>query len=236
MIKKTLRIHYIQHVHFEGLGYISAWLQQEGHTITATKLFQPAYSFPSLNDFDALIVMGGPMGVYDDHLYNWLQPEKIFIEDCVQVGKKVLGICLGAQLLAVCLGAKVHTAKNKEIGWFPVTAANECKNVSWFYNLFKEHPAVFHWHGDKFEIPYGALNLLSSVANNNQAFWYNPNVIGLQFHLESTGESLQLMIKEGAAELKQGDFIQDAESILSGANNVPANNKLMDGILKNWLY
>lgn len=232
---KSLRVHYLQHVSFEGLGYIQTWMQQHGHIVTGTHFFEASASLPSLDDFDALIVMGGPMGVYDDHEYSWLRKEKAFIEDSVQSGKKVLGICLGAQLLAVCLGAFVHTARNKEIGWFPVMPTDEIAEAPWFHQLFKDSPTVFHWHGDEFDIPYGSLRLLSSQANKNQAFQHKPGVIGLQFHLETSPESLDQMLSNGQHELIEAPFIQSLPQIMEGRGAISRNNELMAGLLRNWL-
>ncbi|MEJ7683416.1 MAG: hypothetical protein WKG06_37270 [Segetibacter sp.] len=114
-----MRVHYIQHVPFESLGCIEDWLIKNNHTIVSTKVWENAV-FPSTDDFDVLIVMGGPMGVYNDHQYTWLADEKNFIFDAIKSEKKIIGVCLGAQLLAVVLGAAVFINKYKEIGWFPV--------------------------------------------------------------------------------------------------------------------
>jgi GMP synthase-like glutamine amidotransferase len=155
-----MNVHYFQHVSFEGPGYITTWLTEQGHNITATLFFERQYRLPDLSEIDALIVMGGPMSVYDDHLYPWLQEEKAFIEDAIEAGKKVLGICLGAQLAALCLGTFVPTALQKEIGWYPVQPAPEAVKIApGISALLAEQPVVFHWHGDKFDIPYGVMNL-----------------------------------------------------------------------------
>lgn len=231
-----MKIHYLQHVNFEGLGYIETWLKENNHSISVTRFYEPDNCLPSVSEIDALIIMGGSMGVYDDNAYAWLYKERIFIEDCIQSGKKVLGICLGAQLMAVCLGANVYTATNKEIGWFPVIPTEESKQVSWFYDLFKNNPTVFHWHGDKFEIPYdGSINLLSSEANTNQAFCYNENVIGLQFHLEVTEETTALMLENGASELVNKPHIQTVQEIQNGTKYIKQCNNIMSNILSNWL-
>ena len=161
---------------------------------------------------------------------------KAFIEDCIDAGKKVLGICLGAQLLATCMGARVCTATNKEIGWFSVLPTKECNEVPWLHHLFREQPVVFHWHGDKFDIPYdGSLNLLSSQANSNQAFIKGENIIGLQFHLEVTESSVKEMLQHGVHELKPTAFIQSGEQINEESGYITSCNKLMAAILKQWL-
>lgn len=149
-----MRVHYLQHVPYEGLGYIETWLKENNHSISGTRFYEPGYALPSISDIDALVIMGGPMSVYDDYKYPWLREEKIFIEDSINAGKKVLGICLGAQLVALCLGANIHTAQHQEIGWFRVQPTEQIKSISWLHQLFKDEPTVFHWHGDQFEIPF----------------------------------------------------------------------------------
>ena len=230
-----MRVHYLQHVPFEGLGYIETALHDAGHQISATRFFEAGYRLPDIDKIDALIIMGGPMGVYDEHIYPWLLAEKAFIESCIQSGKKVLGICLGAQLTAVCLGGEVHRAPNIEIGWFPVTPTASSKVLTWFHELFQDEPVVFHWHGDQFSIPDGSIDLLSSPANINQAFYYNEKVIGLQFHLEVTEKSMQLMLEHGANELTDAEYIQSASTISSETSHIKGCNRVMQIILDNWL-
>jgi len=230
-----MRVHYLQHVPFEGPGYIETWLKDTGHSILATRFYEAGYRLPDANAIDALIIMGGPMGVYDEHEYPWLIEEKAFIEECIQSGKRVLGICLGAQLTAVCLGAEVHPAPNKEIGWFPVIPTPSCKTIPWLYDLFRDEPSVFHWHGDQFDIPPGCIDLLSSAANSNQAFYYNEKVIGLQFHLEVTPATMQLMLDHGAVELTDAQYIQTAATITAETNHIKGCNRIMQAILDSWL-
>lgn len=231
-----MNVHYLQHVPFEGLGYIESWLKDNGHTISSTCFYEEDYQFPDISAIDAVIIMGGPMGVYDEDKYSWLFREKVFIEDSIKANKKVLGICLGAQLLAISLGAKVVAATNKEIGWFPVTPTEEGEKLPWLYDLFINSPMVFHWHGDKFEIPRGgSLDLLGSFANDHQAFYYNEHVIGLQFHLEVTQNNLMQMIENGQEELQQSPFVQSEKELIKGVENIKTCNALMSEILNKWL-
>lgn len=229
-------VHVFQHVAFEGSGYIEEWLNKNDYSIGLTRFFQAGFTLPEVEDIDALIILGGPMSVYDEFEYPWLHQEKAFIEDCIDAGKKVLGICLGAQLIAVCMGARVCTAVNKEIGWFPILPTDECRTVPWLYELFGEYPVVFHWHGDKFDIPYdGSLDVLSSHANNNQAFLKDDNIIGLQFHLEITQASVEEMLRNGAHELKTAAHIQSEIEIRRGIQHIDCCHDLMATILERWL-
>ena len=230
-----MNIHFLQHVAYEGPAYLSTWLTMQQHRLCYTRLYEEHAALPALDELDALIVLGGPMGVYDDHLYPWLPAEKALIADCIGAGKKVLGICLGAQLLAVSLGARVHRAINKEIGWFPVLPTEDCKTIPWFYNCFKDAPTVFHWHGDQFDIPEGSLELLRTTANNNQAFYHTPNVIGLQFHLEMTADAVGGMLVNGAHELTNSGYVQSAESIGAGLVHLENCREMVACLLAHWL-
>lgn len=223
-----MRIHYIQHVPFEGLGYIQTWITENNHTLTATKVWEKEV-FPSMDEFDVLIIMGGPMGVYDDHQYQWLAEEKNFIFSAIKEEKKIIGICLGAQLLACVLGATIYTNKNKEIGWFPIQIESSFKE--WLGADVPEELSVFHWHGDKFDNPYGGLIQASSEACNHQVFTFGDNKIGLQFHLEANSESIRSMLQHGRHELTEAPYIQDAGTI-SQYQSFAAPNQLMGQILQ----
>jgi GMP synthase-like glutamine amidotransferase len=228
------RIHYLQHVPYEGPGCIATWAAEYGHQLTCTKFYEDGYELPAIDTFDWLIVLGGPMSVYDEQEYPWLKKEKTFINNAINAGKKILGICLGAQLAALCLGAKVTRAAHKEIGWFPVHATDACKKVKWLYSLIDKDPVVFHWHGDQFEIPKGAHDLVISEANPNQAFLYNDQVLGLQFHLEVTADALTEMIANGSRELTEGKYVQSAAEIMNTGYPVGMNNRLMYQLLNNF--
>ncbi|WP_347373999.1 type 1 glutamine amidotransferase [Aequorivita sp. Q41] len=231
-----MNIHYLQHVSYEGLGYIETWLNENRYQLTGTHFFEEGYTLPAIDSIDAIIIMGGPMSVYDEHTYPWLFEEKVFINNCIKASKKVLGICLGAQLMAVCLGAKVYPAKNKEIGWFSVMANPSARNIQWMYKFFENDQTVFHWHGDTFGIPIdGNFELLTSIGNKHQAFYHSKDVIGLQFHLEVTETSLMQMLDNGTNELKEAAFVQSQEEILQGFKNIKSCNTLMKHLLINWL-
>lgn len=226
-----MNLHILQHVPYEGPGCIVHWLADNGHTASYTHLYENDHQLPAAETIDALLIMGGPMGVYDEHLYPWLLPEKALIEDCIRAGKKVVGICLGAQLIATCLGAFVCRAPNKEIGWFRLSATDECRKILWLHRLFEKQPMVFHWHGDKFDIPYGAYDLLASEGNTNQAFLYGEHVLGLQFHAEITETGLAEMLEYGRDELQAGAFVQTEEAIRKGNVYASSANALMKEIL-----
>ncbi|MEO8821279.1 MAG: type 1 glutamine amidotransferase [Ginsengibacter sp.] len=208
---EKLKIHYFQHVPFEGLGNIEQWCTNNGHTLSATRFDENA-ALPDLKEIDWLIIMGGPMSVNDDKKFSWLVTEKEFIRKAVETRKTVIGICLGAQLIAEILGAKVYQNDRKEIGWFPIELTGEAMQHELFTGL-KNSITVFHWHGDTFDIPGNAIQIASSKACKNQGFLYQDNVLGLQFHLETTKESLQQMIENGRDELTKEKYIQTQNEI-----------------------
>lgn len=205
------RAHYLQHVPFEGLGSIELWLREAGFEITGTKLFE-SVEFPAPGDIDLLVAMGGPMSVNDEAALPWLVAEKAFVRRCVRHATPVLGVCLGAQLIASALGARVYPNREKEIGWFPIRAVTGAGGPAAF--RFPPRIDVFHWHGETFDLPDGAVRLAGSEGCENQAFQIGPTVIGLQFHLETTPESAAALAAHCRDELVPGRFIQSEQALL----------------------
>nr|MBF0222098.1 type 1 glutamine amidotransferase [Desulfobulbaceae bacterium] len=225
---KTLRIHYLQHVSFEGLGSIETWTQKNNATVSVTRLFQND-QLPQQDAFDWLIIMGGPMNIYQDHLFPWLAAERAFIKESINNSKVVLGICLGAQLIADALGEKVYSNAEKEIGWFPVSFMKDNLDDD-LKEILPEELTVMHWHGDTFNLPKGASHLVQSKACKTQGFIYNNKVVALQFHLETTAESLKGLIENCGDEITDGEFIQSADSMVAGTN-FSAINATMENLL-----
>lgn len=224
-----VRIHWLQHVDFEGLGSIEQWVREKEHMLSCTRLFA-GEPLPSLDAFDLLIVMGGPMGVHDQGQYPWLQREKVFLQRVIAAGRPVLGVCLGAQLLADVLGASVSPNKEKEIGWFQVQRVAVVPEQ--LASILPVQQAVFHWHGDTFALPEKAIRLYSSTACVNQAFVYEERVIGLQFHLETTRDSLTTLVENCRPELVAAQWIQQEDEILAAGEDVfAAINGWMSGLL-----
>ncbi|HET7115080.1 MAG TPA: type 1 glutamine amidotransferase [Hanamia sp.] len=226
---KQLRIHYFQHVPFESPGNIEVWCHENGHTLTSTKFYENP-TLPALAEIDWLVIMGGPMGVYDEKKYNWLADEKQFIKEAIAARKTIIGICLGSQLLAEISGAKVYPNKYKEIGWFPVELSHDAMHNKLFAGI-NSPITVFHWHGDTFDLPENAVHLAHSEACRNQAFLYKKNVLGLQFHLEMTKDTLKEMLKTGKSELTKEKYIQSEEEIRSQEKFIENNKKVLFLIL-----
>ena len=227
---KTLRIHYFQHVPFEGLGCIEPWVIEKGHTLTATAFYNTSYQLPELQNIDWLIIMGGPMSVQDVAEYPWLKEEKTFIKQAIQARKTIIGICLGAQLVAEALGARVYPNAQKEIGWFKVTRTTQGTTTALLKDLEPSF-TVFHWHGDTFDLPKGAEHLMQSEACLNQMFLYRNYVLGIQFHFEATVDTLHATSRHGKDELTPGKYIQSEEYILAQEKLIRDNNQRMYAIL-----
>ncbi len=224
-----MKVHYLQHVSFEGLGSIELYMNQHAHELSATHLYKGDI-LPSINEIDWLIVMGGPMGIYDETIYPWLKEEKNFIKAAIDAGKIVMGICLGAQLIADSLGAKVYKNKVREIGWFDITNNSEINNTI-LSKAIPEQTKVFHWHGDTFDIPEGAISVARSDACQNQAFIYENRVIAFQFHLEATFESATALIENCHNELDNSKYVQSEQAILSRPQRFTKINQVMFSIL-----
>ena len=223
-----MRLHWLQHVPFEGLGSINDWATRRGCEVTCTRLYA-GDSPPDLENFDFLIVMGGPMGIYDEREYPWLRVEKEFLAAAIKAGKAILGICLGAQLLASVLGAEVRGNGQREIGWFPLYRCPELPAS--LSSLLPDGQNVFHWHGDTFDIPSGAQPLWFTTACKNQAFLFGSRILGLQFHLETTPESLAALIENCRNELVRAPWVQTAEEMLKCTGYFANINTAMAGIL-----
>jgi GMP synthase (glutamine-hydrolysing) len=222
------------HEPFEGLGTIEKWALQHHHHLSCTQLFA-GDALPDASDFDWLIIMGGGMNIYQEDKYPWLKDEKLLIMEAFKTGKMILGICLGAQLIADMLGAKVYRGAYKEIGWFPVFLTNEAISSP----LFKGVPdelTVFHWHGDTFDLPEGAVSVAYSAITPCQGFLYNDRVLALQFHYEVDEELVKGMVKNGSDELDHSPFVQNAPEILGDPGKIEFNNGIMHEILDAFVH
>jgi GMP synthase-like glutamine amidotransferase len=225
-----MRVHYLQHVPFEGLGSIGPWLHARGAIVRATKLYD-GETPPAPRDFDWLIVMGGPMSIHDEHAYPWLAAEKRCIADAIAASKTVLGICLGAQLIANALGQRVFANHEAEIGWFPVRPPEQPAGGH-FATAFSQPIEVFHWHGQTFDLPAGAVHLAQSDACRNQAFCVGDRVLARQFHLQTPPESAKALAEHCGDELVAAPFVQTAAEILGEATRFERINASMGAVLE----
>lgn len=204
----SLKVHVLQHASFEGIGSMEPWLRERGASIAYSHLYA-GDKLPELHGLDLIIVMGGPMSVNDEAELPWLVDEKKFIREAIRQSVPMLGVCLGAQLMANALGARVYPVGQREIGWFDIEAATGSNDAFEFPAKMK----VFHWHGETFDLPAGAVRLAGSALCENQAFQLGWHAIGLQCHLEATRAGVEAFIAHLGAELGPDTFVQSAEDI-----------------------
>ena len=177
------RVLLIQHEAFDPFGTLDPLLKREGIRIRYINFAREPDARPSLDPYDALILMGGEMAVYESHLYEHIRVEMKLVEEALKRDIPVFGICLGAQIVAHVLGAKVALHPVREMGWHPVrlTSAGRVDPV---LGHFGSEEFVFQSHQDSFEIPSGAEHLAESDLCSPQGFRFGRHVYGLQFHLE----------------------------------------------------
>jgi GMP synthase-like glutamine amidotransferase len=240
--ENRIRVHALYHASFEGLGALAPWLETHGCQLGETRLYA-GERLPAAADIDWLIVMGGPMSVHDEATLPWLREEKQIIVDCIRAGKTVLGFCLGAQLIAHVSGAKVSRNAYKEIGWFPVEAtlggANLENRKNWLVDKFPEVLTTFHWHGETFELPEGALHLGASEGCANQGFILGDRVVGLQFHPEMRREDIMALRDHCADELKSAlaagtsgaPYVQTNDALLGRPEYYEANRFFLEELM-----
>lgn len=207
----------LQHVPFEAPAALLPWLEENGFDITIVALYE-AHPLPAVEQFDWLLILGGPMRADDEATYPWLAAEKALIREAIAQQRTVVGICLGAQLIATALGATLIPDGCREIGWFPVQPTIDCPPE--IASLFRDMPKVLHWHSDTFTLPDGACQLLASEACDNQAFLVGDRVLGLQCHLESDAATVAALCGHCRDDLAPGDWVQSISDLVAGAAQV----------------
>ncbi len=197
-----MRLLTIQHVPCEGPGLLEDKLIKNGWELDIKHMYLPDTLPQHLDHYDALMILGGPMGAYEEDVYPCLCRIQELVREAAAREIPVVGICLGGQIIARALGANVGPNPQKEIGWSPIMITNEGKQSPLFHNLPKTFP-VFQWHGDTFALPEGATLLASSEICKNQAFVYRDHIWALQFHLEVTPEMVRTWSEVYRNELTQ---------------------------------
>jgi GMP synthase-like glutamine amidotransferase len=225
----ALRVHWIQHVPYEGLGAIAPWLKAHGARVAMTRAFDTT-QFPEPDTFDWLIVMGGPMGAFEDAAHPWLGYERACIRTAVESGKRVLGICLGAQLIAAGLGGAVHRNAHPEIGWFPVEPTPDAEESD-FAEVFCDTLDAFHWHYDTFTLPPDAVRLAYSDACTHQAFAVGARVLALQFHPEMTAEGARAIVAHDGTRLTPSAWVQAPDEMLGRPERYAPGNCWLEAVL-----
>ncbi|OGW85481.1 MAG: hypothetical protein A3C35_05850 [Omnitrophica bacterium RIFCSPHIGHO2_02_FULL_46_11] len=198
-MKKALVFRHVSH---EGLGTLESFLKRSKIAIEYCDLFSNQPVPKSSAGYDFIISMGGPMNVDETDRFPFLLAERKFISEAIQSGKPVLGICLGAQMIARALGASVYLGTQKEIGWYSIQLTEAGQKDHAFQGITGSHPTVFQWHGDTFDLPYGAMLLASSDLFPHQAFQFKGIAYAFQFHIEMTREMILDWLTKGEEEFK----------------------------------
>jgi GMP synthase (glutamine-hydrolysing) len=216
-------IQVFQHVSFEGPAYIEEIAESNSYDLHICRFDEGETPLPP-TDYDMLIVMGGPMNIYEDSNYPWLTTEKKAIEQAIKSDKLIFGFCLGSQLIADVLGSRVYKNKEKEIGWYPIRRIEPGVGNPPLQFL-PDIATVFHWHGETFDLPKNAVRLYNSQATENQAFLYESNVLALQFHLEMLQPSIEDLAHYCKSDLGKGKYIMTLPEMLDEYHKYEASNK-----------
>ena len=223
----------IQHIDCETPGIIADCLKSAEIDMHFVRIFNGT-PIPSSLDLQAgLIVMGGPMSVNDHRRFPFLLDEQRLIEQALKDNKPVLGICLGSQLMAATLGAEVKKGGQKEIGWYPVNLTASVATDA----LWQELPSRFtayHWHGDVYDLPQGAVSLAASELTPCQGFRYGEKAYGFLFHMEVTEKIIANMVKEFSGEL-EAENIKASSIIAKSKNHLPQLQTIGGRVFCRWV-
>ena len=223
----------LQHAASENLGTIADALSSRNVPFEYVRTFE-GHAIPSGVDGAAgLIVMGGPMGVYETERYPFLLQERKLIEAFLKAERPILGVCLGSQLLAAALGAEVRKGRKKEIGWFEIQLnAAAAQDALW---KGQRSPFfAYHWHGDIFDLPEGAVALASSDLTPIQSYRFGPCAYGILFHLEVTGLHIQKMLGEFAGEIEE-ENLSSEEILQQGKAFLPPLQEMGASVFRRWI-
>jgi len=222
----------IRHVHFEDLGAFETVLTSSGYRIHYCDAGMSDLHAPELADCHLLVVLGGPIGAYEQEKYPFLADEIAIIQKRLNFGRPTLSICLGAQLFARALHARVYAGPAKEIGWAPVTLTPEGKHSP--LRCLESVP-VLHWHGDTFDLPQGAQLLASTKICQNQAFSYDKSALAFQFHPEASAKNFERWLIGHAAEIASVKELSVARLRSDTARLAPESAPLGQQCLREWL-
>jgi GMP synthase (glutamine-hydrolysing) len=234
----------VKHVEQEGPGMLGNSFQDAGWKLVPVELGLGERLPDRLDGFAAVVVLGGPMNVYEEEAYPFLKEEDLFIKQVLKEETPFIGICLGAQLLAKACGARVMKAAQKEVGWYTVNLTKQARQDRLFKRI--ESPlTVFQWHEDTFDIPDGGVLLGTSAVVPNQAFRMGSCAYGLQFHVEASLDVIEDWMKDEKSIdvqniLRQGGIVKEslddqAATIFNNFRRLAESALRIKGIMKLFL-
>lgn len=187
----------IQNINCEHLGNFRDFLESDGYSICIYDSNNSKKALQNISDYAGIIILGGPMSVYDK--YDYLKEEQNLIKKALALDIPTLGICLGSQLIAQALGGRVYPGRIKEIGWYEVEITDDGKKEI-FHGVSSQRITIFQWHGDTFDLPVNST-ILAKSSDYIQAFRIK-NTIGIQFHIEVDINMINNWIRQYSNELK----------------------------------
>jgi GMP synthase (glutamine-hydrolysing) len=190
----------LRHVGFEHLGTFAPVFAAHGYDIAYRDAGVDELSAIDPLAADMLVMLGGPIGAYEEELYPFVRDELAILERRLKADRPTLGICLGSQMMARALGARVYAGSGKEVGWSPLQLT-QAGDASPLAQIGPKHTLVLHWHGDTFDLPDGATLLASTEKYPHQAFARGANVLGLQFHAEIDPHEIERWLIGHACEI-----------------------------------
>ncbi|PKL60573.1 MAG: amidotransferase [Methanomicrobiales archaeon HGW-Methanomicrobiales-4] len=223
-----IRVYSLEHAPYEELVFISQWLDEHRIPHHAVRLFEGDL-LPEPTLVDLLLIMGGPMNIYEEEAYPWLVEEKAFIREIIDLGRPVLGICLGGQLIASVLGGRVTRSPVPEYGWHTVQKVPH--SFPGIFAFLPDMITVFQWHQDTFQIPPGAVHLYSAKTCSNQAFLYRSHVIGLQFHPEMDESTIRSFLAHSGYELEEKGLLSLQDDILFHIDFCSCGHTFISGVM-----
>ena len=222
----------LRHVHFEDLGHFAPVLERQGYSLTYCDIGIDHLKGLDPLAADLLILLGGPIGAYEEEQYPFLHEELALLTNRIAANRPTLGICLGSQLIARALGARVYPMGVKEIGFSPLRLTPQGM-LSCLSTLAKDG-TVLHWHGDTFDLPAAAVNLAYTETCATQAFAYGPKVLGLQFHLEVSVARFERWLIGHACELAAAG-VSVADLRAAAQHHAPMLARKAEDLLDRWL-
>lgn len=198
-----------QHAEGEWIGSMTDWFIGKDFQLQTYRLDLDE-RLPTVDQFDWLLIMGGPMSAYDEDIHPWLVAEKKLIKQAIESDKTILGICLGGQLIASSMGADVYRNTQHEVGWYPMTKTNAC--ATWM----PDNLVPLSWHYDCFELPNGAIPFVTSKVTPHQGFKLGENVWALQFHLEAQAGTARDFLALDDEGLPLGNYVQTEAEMFTG--------------------